>query len=292
MTSPTPATPPTPAEPAFPPPGSRPSRRSRRAEPGRVGAAAARIPAESALPPVPAAPVSSERARQVDRSWSAIVGVLLLVADPAVEAGGQLDAELEAAGFQTAWCRDGAEALVEFGRRRPDAVLVAPRLEAVDTPSVVRTMRKLGTQPILVGVGAHDVDQVGPALVAGATGAVSRPYSVAELASRLEAEIHDVEQRFKLVYGPLELDPWAYRVRVGSTVWENLPLKEFELLRLLMAHADHVVTPEQIRSALWGEDSPGPSSNAVTVHVGRLRARLAGVAELRTVRGLGYRLTV
>ncbi|HSE55372.1 MAG TPA: winged helix-turn-helix domain-containing protein, partial [Nocardioidaceae bacterium] len=65
-----------------------------------------------------------------------------------------------------------------------------------------------------------------------------------------------------------------------------------ELLRLLMAHADHVVTQEQIKAALWGEGAAAPSSNAIAVHVGRLRHRLAGVAELRTVRGRGYRLTV
>lgn len=231
-------------------------------------------------------------ARLVDRGWSAMVGVLLLVADPDNASGGLLDAQLHAAGLNTVWCRDGAEALVEYGRSRPDAVLAAAHLEVVDTTTVVRTLREAGCQPIFVGVGSGDLDEAGPALVAGATGAVARPYVATEIVSRLETEIHDVEQRFKLVYGPLELDPWAYRVQVGNTVWESLPLKEFELLRLLMAHADHVVTPEEIRGALWGDRAGGPSSNAVTVHVGRLRARLDGVAELRTVRGRGYRLTV
>jgi len=236
----------------------------------------------------------SERVRQVDRSWSAMVGVLLLVADPdGLGPGrGALDSELHVAGLNTVWCRDGAEALVEFGARRPDAVLAAPGLEVVDTPTVVRTLRNAGCRTVLVGIGPGDLEDAGPALVAGATGVVARPYVAAEIANRLEHEIHDLEQRVRLVYGPLELDPWAYRVRAGGVVLENLPLKEFELLRLLMAHADHVVTPEQIKTALWGDGSTGPSSNAIAVHVGRLRHRLAGVAELRTVRGRGYRLTV
>jgi len=221
-----------------------------------------------------------------------MVGVLLLVADPDGLAGGPLDTELHVAGLNTTWCRDGAEALVEFGRRRPDAVLAAPCLEAVDTPTVVRTLRNAGCRPVLVGIGPDDLAEAGPALVAGATGVVSRPYAASEITARLEAEIQDMEQRVRLAYGPLELDPWAYRVRAGGVVLENLPLKEFELLRLLMAHADRVVTPEQITAALWGDSSSRPSSNAITVHVGRLRHRLAGVAELRTVRGRGYRLTV
>ena len=231
-------------------------------------------------------------ARWLGRTWSATMGPLLLVADPDDAGGSAIDEALRAAGLNTVWCADGAEALVEFGRRRPDAVLLAPRLSLVDTPTVVRAMREAGQQPILVGVGSGDLDAVGPALVSGATGAVARPYVATEVAGRLEAEIHDVEQRFRLVYGPLELDPWAYRVKMGGTVWDNLPLKEFELLRLLMTHADHVVTVEQIRCALWGDKDAGPSSNAVNVHVGRLRQRLVGTAELRTVRGRGYRLTV
>lgn len=228
----------------------------------------------------------------MSRTRSSTPGPLLLVADPDSLAGSEVDGGLRAAGLDTFWCRDGAEALVEFGRRHPDAVLLAPRLALVDTPTVVRALREAGSQPILVGAGSGDLDAVGPALVNGATGAVARPYDAGEVAGRLGAVVHDVEQRFKVVYGPLELDPLAYRVRVDGVVWDNLPLKEFELLRLLMTHADRVVAVEQIRCALWGDKAAGPSSNAVNVHVGRLRQRLAGTAELRTVRGLGYRLTV
>lgn len=235
---------------------------------------------------------SSTRPRLEEPGRSVMVGLLLLVADPDEHAGSGLDHGLRACGLETVWCCDGAEALVEYGRLGPDAVLLAPRLDVVDTPSVVRTLRGAGTQPLLVGVGQGDLDAVGPALVAGATGAVSRPYLAHEVVGRLEVGIHDRGERFRLVYGPIELDAAAYRVRIGPHLWENPPLKEFQLLRLLMVHADHVVTTEQIRAALWGGRTAGPSSNAVAVHVGRLRARLAGVAELRTVRGLGYRLTV
>lgn len=221
-----------------------------------------------------------------------LVGAVLLVADPDGLSGAGVDAAFHRSGWETVVCRDGAEALVEFGRCRPDAVLTALRLAHVDTPTVVRTMRNAGSQPILVGIGPGDLEEVGPSLVAGATGAVARPYVAADVVTRLAAEIGDIEERVKLVYGPLELDPRAYRVRVAGVALDDLPLKEFELLRLLMSHADLVVSAELIRDCLW-RDKPGrPSSNAVTVHVGRLRARLAGVAELHTVRGRGYRLTV
>lgn len=234
----------------------------------------------------------TEEARRVTRSWSEGVGTLLLVADPADPVRSGLVEGLRAAWVNVVWCRDGAEALVEFGRQRPAAVLAAPRLEVVDTPAVVRAMRAAGGQPILVGIGTDDVELAGPALVAGATGVVARPYAASEVVGRLAAELPERDQRELLVYGPLELDARAYRVKVDGVPMEDLPLKEFELLRVLMAHADRVVTPEQIRCALWGKGRAAPTSNAVVVHVGRLRARLAGVAELRTVRGRGYRLTV
>lgn len=222
-----------------------------------------------------------------------MVGLVLLVADPDEGGGGVLDLELRGCGVETAWCRTGAEVLVEYGRLRPDALLLAPRLDVVDTPVVVRTLRDAAaTQPVLVGAGQGSLELVGPALLAGATGAVSRPYRADEVVGRLGNEVHARAAAVTLVYGPIELDPAAHRVRIGPQVWESPPLKEFLLLRLLMTHADRVVSPEQIREALWGAGDAGPSSNAVAVHVGRLRARLAAVAELRTVRGRGYRLTV
>ena len=238
----------------------------------------------------------AEHARQWrydDRGWAGVPGMLLLVADPDPDPDHRtLDSELSAAGVATLWCKDGAEALVEYGRRQPDAVLAAPLLDVVDTTAVVRALRDAGCRTVLLGIGPDDLEAAGPALVAGATGAVARPYVAAEVTGRLAAQARDLERRHRLVYGPLEIDSWAYRVRVGGMVLDNLPLKEFELLRLLMAHADRVVTPEQIRSALWGDRSSVPSSNAITVHVGRLRHRLEGVAEIRTLRGRGYRLTV
>jgi len=129
-----------------------------------------------------------------------MVGVLLLVADPEALAPGRgsLDSELHVAGLDTVWCRDGAQALVEFGARRPDAVLAAPGLEVVDTPTVVRTLRDAGCRTVLVGIGPGDLERAGPALLAGATGVVARPYVATEIASRLEHDIHDLEQRVRL----------------------------------------------------------------------------------------------
>ena len=84
----------------------------------------------------------------------------------------------------------------------------------------------------------------------------------------------------------------AHTVHVGGVELERVPLKEFELLRLLMSRGDRVVSSAEISRSLWAGASVGPSPNAISVHVTRLRSRLPPDVVVRTVRGLGYRLTL
>jgi DNA-binding response OmpR family regulator len=231
------------------------------------------------------------RARKADRRWSTPLGLALLVADPDVSQRGRLLSALTASGVRCTWCVDGAETLVRYGQLTPDAILMSAVLDTVDAPTVVRTIRARGTLPILLGIGPGDSDSAGPVLVAGASTAVARPYDPGEVVRRLEAMVPQMAWHGRLTYGPLELDPRSFTVRLNGQELQDVPLKEFELLRLLMLNADCVVTSEQIRHALWGDLPHAPSSNAIVVHVARLRARLGGQAVVRTVRGRGYRLT-
>lgn len=233
-----------------------------------------------------------DRARETDRRWSTALGLTLLVADPDTSQQGRILTDLAAAGVNCSWCHDGAEALVQYGRLTPDAILLSPVLEVVDAPTVVRTIRERATLPILLGIGPGESMSAGPVLVAGATSAVARPYDPVELLRRLGSEIPNMASRTRIRYGPLELDPGSYTVRLHGVELKDLPLKEFELLRLLMMNGDRVVSSDQIRYALWGDNPHPPSSNAVVVHIARLRARLGRPELLRTVRGRGYRLTL
>ena len=93
-----------------------------------------------------------------------------------------------------------------------------------------------------------------------------------------------------LEVGGLRLDPSSLEVSLhGRPV--RMPMRELRLLQLLMAHADRVVTREEIRDTVWG-GSPG--SNTITVHVQRLRQRLGDDQVdprlILTIRGVGYRL--
>jgi DNA-binding response OmpR family regulator len=235
-----------------------------------------------------------ERGRPAARPSA--VGHSLLVVD--AEACPRLCERLGSVGLRVTCVTRGTDGLVELGRLDPDAVLVSPVLADVPAAEVVATMRRFGSRPILLGVGAEDVAAAGPVFVAGATAAVSRPYDPQEVLERLTAELPHFSAREPLVFGPLLLDPAAHTVRLDGVELERVPLKEFELLRLLMLHADQVVSPAEIRGALWPDPGAGstgraaPSANAIAVHVNRLRGRLHPPVVLRTVRGLGYRLTV
>jgi DNA-binding response OmpR family regulator len=231
------------------------------------------------------------RARALHRRWSASSGLLLLVADPDVTDHDRLARDLHPHGVEILWCHDGAAALVAFGRSRPDALLIAPSLELVDAVTVVRTVRAELPVPVLVRVGPDDYDAAGPVLLAGAS-AIGRAYRPVELLHHLEELVPNLDERVRLTYGPLELDPRAYSVHLHGRELEELPLKEFELLRVLMTYADQVVNTEQISHAIWGDANPPPSPNTIAVHIARLRARLGGEFMIKRIRGRGYRLTL
>ena len=221
--------------------------------------------------------------------WTRASGPRLLVVDAD---GERISQELSSAGMQVTWCAKGSDALVSYGRLEPDAVLLCPRLPDLSAREVVQTVRRFGTQPILLGVAPADADVAGPIFVAGATAAVARPYVAQEVALRIAGELPELSARTQLSFGPLTLDPGAHTVHLAGKELHGVPLKEFELLRLLMTHADRVVSQAQIRSALWSGADSAPSPNAITVHAARLRSRLQEPVVLRTVRGLGYRLTM
>ena len=87
------------------------------------------------------------------------------------------------------------------------------------------------------------------------------------------------------------LDPDEHRVALDGAPL-SLPLKEFELLHLLMANAGRVLTREQLIDRVWGSDYVG-DTKTLDVHVKRLRAKVeadpANPTRIVTIRGLGYR---
>ena len=205
---------------------------------------------------------------------------------------------LKREGFLVKVARDGGEALDVFDAVRPDLVLLDVMLPKVNGIDVCREMRARSRVPIImVTAKGAEIDTV-VGLEVGADDYVTKPYRLRELVARMRAVLrrapvadegdgpHDV-----LVVGDVRLDPERHEVSVrGQMV--SLPLKEFELLELLLANAGRVLTRETLIDRVWGPHYVG-DTKTLDVHVKRLRAKIEddpGVPRrITTIRGRGYK---
>lgn len=219
---------------------------------------------------------------------------LLLIADAEPDVADELASELARHHVDVEVCIGAADALVAAGTMRPDAVLVAAEPGDLTGAEVVQALAKRAKIPVVVGIGDGQGDQAGAALSSGATACVARPYRLNELIPIMKSIRPDSAGMLEppIECGALRLDPATLEVSLyGRSI--RLPLREYELLRFLMVHADRVLTPDQIYGTVWAQPS-GHRSNTLVVHIRRLRARLGDDQEnpriIKNVRGVGYRL--
>jgi two-component system, OmpR family, response regulator RegX3 len=199
-------------------------------------------------------------------------------------------------GFEVAIAATGPDALTEFDRTGADIVLLDLMLPGLSGTEVCRTIRQRSNVPIIM-VTARDaeIDKV-VGLEIGADDYVTKPYSPRELVARVRAVLRRRAEPEEvspgaLEAGPVRMDVDRHTVTVnGATV--PLPLKEFELLEMLLRNAGRVLTRGQLIDRIWGADYVG-DTKTLDVHVKRLRAKIEpepGTPRfLVTVRGLGYK---
>ena len=209
---------------------------------------------------------------------------------------------LKKEGFRVQVARDGAEALTVFDAVRPDIVLLDLMLPKVSGVDVCREMRSRSKVPIImVTAKGSEVDTV-VGLEVGADDYVTKPYRLRELVARMRAVLRRTAERAPdrtpgngdevLASGDLVLDPERHEVSLrGATL--DLPLKEFEVLQLLLERAGRVVTRDSLIDEVWGHDYVG-DTKTLDVHIKRLRSRIeadpAVPERILTVRGVGYKI--
>ena len=199
-------------------------------------------------------------------------------------------------GFEVAVAATGPDALTEFERSGSDIVLLDLMLPGLSGTEVCRQLRQRSSVPIIM-VTARDseIDKV-VGLELGADDYVTKPYSPRELVARIRAVLRRRSEPEELLpnaleAGPVRMDIDRHTVAVnGASV--PLPLKEFELLEMLLRNAGRVLTRGQLIDRIWGADYVG-DTKTLDVHVKRLRAKIepepASPRHLVTVRGLGYK---
>lgn len=199
-------------------------------------------------------------------------------------------------GYETALAADGVEALAEFDRTGADLVLLDLMLPGLPGTEVCRELRQRSNVPIIMLTAKDSEVDIVVGLELGADDYVTKPYSTRELLARIRAVLRrqtdagDIDDSV-LAAGTVRMDVDKHQVTVDGQV-VPMPLKEFELLELLLRNAGRVLTRGQLIDRVWGADYFG-DTKTLDVHVKRIRSKIepdpSNPRMLVTVRGLGYR---
>ena len=223
----------------------------------------------------------------------------ILVVEDEVSFSDPLSYLLRKEGYEVAVAETGPEALADFDRAGADLVLLDLMLPGLSGTEVCRALRQRSNVPVIMLTAKDsEIDKV-VGLEMGADDYVTKPYSSRELLARIRAVLRRLAEPEDLVpatieAGPVRMDVERHIVTVSGEPTQ-LPLKEFELLEMLLRNAGRVLTRMQLIDRVWGSDYVG-DTKTLDVHVKRLRAKIepepAEPRHIVTVRGLGYKFEV
>jgi two-component system response regulator RegX3 len=224
---------------------------------------------------------------------------LILVVDDEQSYRDALAVALQREGFLVETAADGTEAIARFEATKPALVLLDVMLPKISGIDVCRELRARSRVPIImVTAKTSEIDAV-VGLEVGADDYVTKPFRLRELIARVRAALRrvpagvdeEVDREEILEISDVRLDAARHEVFVrGESV--PLPLKEFELLEVLMTNAGRVLTRDVLIDRVWGPNYFG-DTKTLDVHVKRLRSKIeldpSKPSRLVTVRGVGYR---
>lgn len=199
-------------------------------------------------------------------------------------------------GYEVEVAADGLSAVTAFDQHGADLVLLDLMLPGLPGTEVCREIRSRSNVPIIMLTAKDSEIDIVVGLELGADDYVTKPYSTRELLARIRAvlrrrnEVEDFDEAI-LQGGRVRMDVDRHTVEVdGEPV--PMPLKEFELLELLMRNPGRVLTRGQLIDRVWGSDYFG-DTKTLDVHIKRIRSKIelqpSEPVQLVTVRGLGYR---
>ncbi len=206
---------------------------------------------------------------------------------------------LEKEGYEVIEAGAGASALEHFKAEPIDLILLDIMMPGMSGNEVCRVIRQTSNVPVIMLTAKDsEIDKV-VGLEIGADDYVTKPYSTRELLARMKAVLRRNSEPTPVTDGLLEGGPVSMDVD-RHLVFVNgqkvaMPLKEFELLELLLENRNRVLTRAQIIDRVWGSNYFG-DTKTLDVHVKRIRSKIeddpARPVHLVTVRGLGYKFEV
>jgi two-component system KDP operon response regulator KdpE len=227
-------------------------------------------------------------------------GPTILVVEDDGETRAALVRDLRSRGYRIVEAPDGRTAIERWESRRPDLVLLDLGLPDLDGLQLIGRIRREASTPIVILSGRYEEREKVEALERGADDYVTKPFGIDELHARLRVALRhaagpSADGTGRLSAGSLVLDATRHEVRVAGSLVDLTP-REFETLRVLLAHAGRLVTKGRLLRAVWGEAYQHEDAY-VYVHVSQLRRKLAAAdstGELRdlivTEPGVGYRI--
>jgi two-component system, OmpR family, response regulator RegX3 len=220
----------------------------------------------------------------------------ILIVEDEVSFSDPLSYLLKKEGYDVAVAETGPDGLAEFDKNGADLVLLDLMLPGLSGVDVCRALRQRSSVPVIMLTAKDsEIDKV-VGLEIGADDYVTKPYSSRELLARVKAVLRRLAEPEDLLpstleAGPVRMDVERHTVSVGGRS-AALPLKEFELLEMLLRNSGRVLTRMQLIDRVWGSDYVG-DTKTLDVHVKRLRAKIepdpANPVHIVTVRGLGYK---
>ncbi|RXZ38101.1 response regulator [Oxalobacteraceae bacterium CAVE-383] len=203
---------------------------------------------------------------------------------------------LQDANYAVVLAYDSKQALAHIGKELPDAVLLdwmLPDMPGLSLLSQLRNDSRTAALPIIMLTARGMEEDKVKGLDHGADDYVTKPFSPKELVARIQALLRrktPERGRKLLVHGNIRIDTERFEVTVADAP-VTLDQSEFKLLRFLAAHPDRIFSRAQLLDKVWG-DHAFIEERTVDVHIMRLRKSLGAAADsIKTVRGIGYKLS-
>ncbi|MGE7761259.1 response regulator transcription factor [Peribacillus sp. NPDC097895] len=210
-----------------------------------------------------------------------------------------LKAYLEREGFNVVQVYDGLKAIPVFEETTPDLVLLDVMLPGKEGWDILKEIREGNTCPVIMLTALNDVDYRLSGFKSGADDYISKPFVAEEVVAR----VHAVLRRSSTVvaeddhvheFGSLTIDDQSYMVQLNGKEISLTP-RDLSLLIFFAKHPNQIFTREQLLDQVWGMDYDG-SDRAVDLAIKRIRKAIdawpAAEGEIKTLRGLGYQLSV
>lgn len=221
--------------------------------------------------------------------------IRILAVDDDIHMLNFVSAELRQNGYEVIEVASGEQALMCLNSKAVDLAVVDVMMPGIDGFELTQILRKDYDLPVILLTARHHIEDKERGFLAGSDDYLVKPFESKELLYRVKAILrrYDHPEDDVLTIGSLTIDFKSYEVRSSQGIL-LIPLKEFELLKLLASKSRQVLSRDLMIERIWGIDFQG-DEQTVNVHIKRLRQRLERFApdvQIITVRGVGYKLEV